>query len=402
VTRRGRGENSIYPDGDRWRGSIDLGYDANGKRLRKKVSGRTRAEVAEKLDELRALQRKGMPLPNDKLTVEAFLDQWLAATVPGTVAPKTLDNYEDIARLYLKPFIGRKQLTKLTVDDANALWGKLRTAGYGANTIKGARSVLRKALGSAERQGLLLRNVAALSDPPWVDAEEGRSLSVAEAKRLLTEANRHRLGLAITLALIYGLRRGESLGLLWKNLDQDAGTLRLTHAVKRIKNRDPKSERKTVVVLASLKTRRSRRTLFLPPELVELLKDQRDKQAKERADLGEAWQELGLIFTSEVGTILDPDNFSRAFASIARRAKLGHWHVHEGRHSGASLMLGLGIDLTVVSEILGHASIAITKDIYGHLVEGTKRSAASSMMSAIMPERPSDDAEDRSGDGAAE
>ena len=95
--------------------------------------------------------------------------------------------------------------------------------------------------------------------------------------------------------------------------------------------------------------------------------------------IGPAWREHDLIFPSAVGTPLDPDNVSHWFSRLCRRAGLGHWHLHELRHSGASLMLAQGTDLYVVSEVLGHSSVAITKDVYGHLVEGQKRAAASRM-----------------------
>jgi integrase len=97
---------------------------------------------------------------------------------------------------------------------------------------------------------------------------------------------------------------------------------------------------------------------------------------------GPLWQDYGLIFASEIGTPMDPDNFSHSFARLCERAGLGHWHPHELRHSGASLMLAQGTPLHVVSEVLGHASIAITKDVYGHLLEGDKRAAAESMSRA--------------------
>ena len=100
--------------------------------------------------------------------------------------------------------------------------------------------------------------------------------------------------------------------------------------------------------------------------------------------IGPAWREYDLIFPSAVGTPLDPDNVSHWFSRICRRAGLGHWHLHELRHSGASLMLAQGTDLYVVSEVLGHSSVAITKDVYGHLVEGQKRTAATRMSEALL------------------
>lgn len=382
--RRGHGEDSVYQDGDRWRGAISLGYGPDGRRIRKKVSGRTKAEVLEKLRELRKQLDAGMPAPDGKLTVGAFLDRWLRHNLPGHVADSTLDDYADMVRLHLAPALGRKVLSKLTVADVDALWAAKREQGYSPNSIRIMRAVLRKALGQAEREGLVARNVAALSTPPRIGQPEGRALTREQAQRLLAELRGHDFDALVTLMLAFGLRRGEALGLHWSALDWEAGTLGVTHAVKRVKVRDGRSGRRTRLVVSELKTRRSRRTLYLTPELVEILREHRARQAKRRMALGAAWQDHGLIFPSRVGTPMDPDNFSHTFSRLCRRAGLGHWHPHELRHSGASLMLAQGTPLHVVSEVLGHSSIAITKDVYGHLVEGEKRAAARSMTEALL------------------
>lgn len=162
-----------------------------------------------------------------------------------------------------------------------------------------------------------------------------------------------------------------------------SATLRVTHGVTRVKA-PPGSQRKTRLVVGELKTKRSRRTLFLTPQLVAMLRRHRAAQAEERIAAGSAWQDHGLIFCTAIGTALDPDNFSHTFSRITKAAGLGHWHPHELRHSGASLMLAQGTDLYVVSEILGHSSIAITKDVYGHLVEGHKRAASEVMSDALL------------------
>jgi integrase len=135
--------------------------------------------------------------------------------------------------------------------------------------------------------------------------------------------------------------------------------------------------------VSELKTPKSRRTLSLTPEMVARFRQHRVRQAEAQMAAGPLWQDHGLIFASEVGTPMDPDGFSHSFARLCERAGLGHWHPHELRHSGASLMLAQGTPLHVVSEVLGHASIAITKDVYGHLLEGDKRAAAESMSRAL-------------------
>ena len=381
-TRRGSGEDSIYRDGDRWRGAVSLGCDASGNRVRKKVSGRTRAEVANKLRKLHQQVDSGI-VPDDRLAVAAFLDRWLTVNLPGTVAESTEDDYVDTVRLHLVPALGRKRLSKLTVADLDKLWQAKRAAGYSPNSIRIMRTVLRRALGQAEREGIVPRNVARLSAAPRVRAREGRTLTVEQARELLNAAAGYRFEAAVVLALAYGMRRGEVLGLHWSALDWQAGTLRVTHGVKRVKDRDGLSGCRTRLVVSELKTPKSRRTLTLTPELVARFRQHRLRQAEAQMAAGALWQDHGLIFASEVGTPMDPDNFSHSFARLCERAGLGHWHPHELRHSGASLMLAQGTPLYVVSEVLGHASIAITKDVYGHLLEGDRRAAAESMSRAL-------------------
>ncbi|WP_165970209.1 site-specific integrase [Nonomuraea terrae] len=197
-----------------------------------------------------------------------------------------------------------------------------------------------------------MRNVAALSMPPRVPVEEGRTFTVDEGKRLLDAVADHRMGVLVLLALVFGLRRGEALGLMWNAFDLDARTLRVTHSVKQLKNRDPGSTAKTRIVISELKTRRSRRVLCLTPELVEAIKRHKAAHNKERLKAGEDWTEHGLMFPTAFGNPSDPDTFSHLFSRLTKKAGLGHWHPHELRRSGASLMLAQGTPLHVVSEVL--------------------------------------------------
>ena len=384
MNRRGRGEDSIYQEGDRWRGVVSLGYGLDGRRVRKKITGATKAEVLRKLRDLRNELDSGLPIPDDRLTVGAFLDRWVTRNLPGQISDVTLDSYANTVRLHLDPAFGRTVLRKLTVADVDGLLAAKREAGYSPNSQRIIRAVLRRALHQAQREGLVARNVAALSTAPRIRAREGRALTIVEARRLLDAVRGTRNEALLTTMLAFGLRRGEALGLRWSSLDWDAASLKVTDGVKRVQNREPGREGQTRLVIGELKTARSRRTLFLTPQLVDLLRRHRVRQAEERMAVGEAWEDHGLVFPSEVGTPLDPDNVSHLFSRICRSAGLGHWHLHELRHSGASLMLAQGTDLYVVSEVLGHSSIAITKDVYGHLVEGQKRAAAELMSRALM------------------
>lgn len=379
--RRGRGEASVYQDGARWRGAVSLGWDVDGNRVRKKVSGRTKAEVLAKLRELQRGIDAGLPVPDDRLTVGAFLDRWLTVSLPGHVDDSTRHGYEVQVRRHLKPAVGRRPLTKLAVAELDAVWRAKLDQGYSANSVRIMRTVLRKALAQAEREGLVPRNVAALSTPPRVRASVGQALTVVQARALLDGLAGHRHEALVLVMLTYGLRRGEALGLRRDQLDLDGGRLAVTSAVKRVRDESPGATSRTRLVVGDVKTPRSRRTLFLTEPVTAALRSHLAGQAAERLAAGRHWEDHGLIFCNEVGRPLDPDAFSHWFTRLCRDAGMGHWHPHDLRHSGASLMLAQGVPLHVVSEVLGHASIAITKDVYGHLVEGDKRRAAESMSS---------------------
>lgn len=385
AARRGWGEDSIYRDGDRWRGAISLGFHPDGRRRRIRVSGATKAEVIAKLREAHKKLDTGVEHPTARLTVGAFLDRWIEGAA-GRVEASTASDYADTVRLHLKPGLGTKLLNKLSVADVNALWASKRAAGYSANSIRIMRTVLRSALRQAEREELLARNVAALSDPPRVGQPEGRSLSLSEARSLLDATRGDRLEVLYALTLTFGLRRGEALGLSWSDVDDEARVVHVRRQLRR--ERIPTTQReetgrRTELILRELKTKRSRRTLHLTPVLDQLLRSHRARQAAEKLAAGPEWVETGLVFTTGKGTPIDPDNFARYFHRICERAGLGHWTPHELRHSSASIMLAQGTPLWVVSEVLGHASVAITKDVYGHLISGEKQEATEAITDAL-------------------
>jgi len=168
------------------------------------------------------------------------------------------------------------------------------------------------------------------------------------SRRWGSTAAGYRFEVAVVLAVTYGLRRGEVLGLHWSAPDWQAGLLAVTHSVRRIKDRDISSGHRTRLVVGELKTPKSRRTLALTPEMVAMFRQHRVRQAEAQMAAGTRWRDYGLIFASEIGTPMDPENFSPSLSRLCQRAGLGHWHPHELRHSCASLMLAQGTPLHVV------------------------------------------------------
>jgi integrase len=372
--RRAKGEGSVYqlPNG-RWRGAITVGYTETGRQQRKVVSGRTQQEALKKL---RAVQRQvddGLPPSNDMLTMSKLFEMWLAH-VKRNLAPSGFDNYEWAVRLHLEPAIGRKRVTKLTTHDVDLLLSRKEGEGLRTSSVLRIRSVLSQALDQAERWGYVHRNVARLSTGPRRETEKRRSLTEDQARRLLGAVQGHRLETLYVLMLTLGLRKSEALGLKWSDFSARAQTLTVERALKYENGK---------LVLGDVKTKASRRDFILPKELVKSLGSHRARQATEKLRAGEVWQEHGLMFTTEIGTPFDLRNLNRDFDKICESSGLGHWRPHELRHSATSLMLAHGIGLKVVSDVMGHSSIRMTADTYGHTQSSERRQAAATMADVL-------------------
>lgn len=382
MAKRGNGEGTVTRNEarGRWEGRISVGYDANGKLIRRKVTGATRGEVVRRMNELRQNDEEGRSPARADLTVGRFLDEWLTDVLPGTVTAGTEVNYRNVVKLYLRPRLGMKRVKNLQARDVTRMMREMEAEGLSGNTRRLARSVLRRSLRWAEAEGIVVRNVAAIADGVKVNAAEGRTLTPAQARALLASLDGHRLEAAFTVALSLGLRRGELLGLAWEDVDLDAKPPRLTvrRALKRLPGR---------LALDEPKTRQSRRTVHLPAPVVAALRSHRARQAADRLAAGDLWEErplgVDLVFRTPAGTAVDPSNFTHACYLATEQAGLGKWSPHELRHSAASLLIAQGVPLKVVSEVLGHSSIRVTADVYGHLLDDAKSEAATAMTAAL-------------------
>ena len=243
-------------------------------------------------------------------------------------------------------------------------------AGYARASLEKVRGVLVQVLRHAERQGLVARNVAALVPTPAGPRATGRSLTLEQARALLQAARGHPLEAAFMVGLTCGLRPGELLGLGWEDVDLDQGVLRVSRAVSRVGG---------TVQLGRTKTASSRRQLLLPTAAVQALRQHRVRQLAQQDLLGEHGHDLGLVFATSRGTLLDPANLRRALRTVTERAGLGRWHPHELRHSAASLLSAAGVPLEEVADVLGHASTRVTSATYRHRTTPTIAAAARPM-----------------------
>jgi integrase len=232
------------------------------------------------------------------------------------------------------------------------------------------RDVLRNALNQALRWGLVARNVATLVDPPAVAPTETTPFSPLQARRFVDAIRGDRLEALYQIALTLGLRQGEVLGLRWEDVDLERRTLRIAVALQSVGG---------TLQLVTPKTSRSRRTLPLPAAVVAALHVHRAHQLEERLVAGSAWQEHGLVFTTQGGTPIHPRNLVRSFHRLLKQSGLPPMRFHDLRHSCLSLLAAQGVPARVAMDIAGHSDIRLTQNSYTHVFDEGKRQAAQAM-----------------------
>jgi integrase len=363
--KRGNGEGSIIRRADgRWQARITLG---GGKRI--SLYARTRQEVAHKLSETLRDRDKGLLAAGEPQTVDQYLASWLE-TVRPTLRESTWIRYEKFVRVQLRPAVGGVQLNKLSAQQVQALYAALLEQGLSPTTVHHLHTVLHHALKDAQRLGLVVRNVADLVDPPRMAERVMHVYTPEQAQALLAAARGQRLEALVALALTTGMRQGELLALRWGDVDLTSGTLQVRHT--RQQTRDGFRQ-------GPPKTRSGRRRILLTPTAIASLRAQHVRQAAERLQVGAAWRDEDLIFTTGVGTALDANNLRKQYVALTQRAGLPRGRFHDLRHTAATLLLLQGVPAKVVSEMLGHASIAITLDLYSHVLPEMQSSAVAAM-----------------------
>jgi integrase len=234
------------------------------------------------------------------------------------------------------------------------------------SSVRQIYTVLRAGLDGAVRDGLLARNPAAAVRRPGIVRREVKHLDADAVAMVLQAADDSRYHTALVLIAATGLRKGEALGLRWDRVDLDAGTLKVAATLGRIGDR---------LVISEPKTERSRRTVPLHAGVVAMLRKHRTAQKVERLRAANQWNDSGLVFTTEMGGPVDPRNLLRTIEVAAKAAGLTDVGVHTLRHSAAVAWLEAGVHIKAVADLLGHSSIAITGDVYGHTSDDTARSA---------------------------
>jgi integrase len=334
------------------------------------------------------------------------------------VRPLTFRSYENAVSRYIMPHLGPRRLAQLRPEHVQAWLSALERDGVTAARRVYLRSMLRNTLNTAMRWRLVVRNAAALVDAPRVVSHEIKPLAPDQAQQLIQTVKGDALEGLVTVALSCGLRRGEMLGLQWVDVDLEAGTLQVRRALQRFggdaatrrpllaeqlrirtalkgegvsdeERRELRQELATVLgklkaIKTSLhivepKSARSRRTITLPAVAVTALRAHRVRQLETRLAAGGRWQEGGFVFTSGIGTPIEPRRITREFRALLTRAGLPPIRLHDLRHSCATLLLAQGVSPRVVMEMLGHSQVSLTLNTYSHVLPTLQQDAARKM-----------------------
>jgi integrase len=370
--KHGNGEGTIYqrPNG-LWQGRISLDNGA-----RKSFYGKTRQAVYSEMAAARRDLDKGLPvLRDERQTVGAFLASWLEAR-RGQVEQSTWERYEEYIRLHLVPTLRKTTLAKLTPQQVQSLYAAKLAAGLSSTTVAHLHATLHTALDHALRLGLVQRNVTELVDKPRVLRKEMHIWTPEQARTFVATTAGTRLRALYVLALSTGMRQGELLGLRWQDVDLEHAALSVTASLQR--------PRTGLKINPRPKTRSSRRRIVLTPQMVATLREHRTAQIAERLRQGELWQDQDLVFCNAIGGAYRSTNLEHHnFKPLVRKAALPVIRFHDLRHTAATLLLVQGVKPKIVSEMLGHARVAITLDLYSHVLPSMQKDAAAAMATAL-------------------
>jgi integrase len=381
--KRANNEGTLYQRSDgRWEAKILVGYNGEGKPKRKSLFGKSQKEVEAKLTEFKQQLRSGMYIEPSKLIFGEWLIKWLDVYVKPNVKAETYSDYVSLATKHILPLLGAitlQDLHGITIQEFYNLKAKSgrmdgKAGGLSTRRLHMMHQLINGCLRKALKLRMLSFNPADEVELPSIQYKEFETFTEEEVRIYLETLREDRLYALFLLELTTGLRRGELLGIPRDQFDPTKAKIDIIQTLKRKKL---EGEEKSELIFSTPKTKKSKRVIPLLPEVVKEIKRFQAMQRQEKMFFGPRYQDSGLLFTSEVGTPIEPRNLNRKHASIIKKAGLKHVRVHDLRHTVASLLLDDGEAVTNVSELLGHAKMSTTLDIYGHSTpEGKVRAVA--------------------------
>lgn len=377
--RRSNGEGCIFKDtrSGKWKGKFEIGYDAKGNRKFKSCTGNSEREVRLMLKDLMEKHHAGIDVSSKSIKVGDYFDKWFYDNAIYSLRESTSQSYEMIIRRHIKPHIGNIVFSSLNGNDISEFYrflynnGRLNGKGGLSNkTVENIHLVISSCVNFALKRGELIRNPLLTVKLKREGKKEVEVFTREEQEKIIAECPNHYYGMAIKFDFYTGLRAGELLGLTWDCVNFDKNTIRVNKQVQRNKNFNRYAETKTILgFVYNTKTETSNRVIKVMPKLMNDLAEYKLKQDRLKHKLGkDYYTKLNLVFPRQDGYFTDTGTFLDTFTRIQNKLEIKHRNVHAMRHTFATRALESGMKPIVVSRLLGHASIQITMDIYGHVI----------------------------------
>jgi integrase len=371
-----------------WELKFDVGTDAKGNRKIRYVTFKGTKRAAElELARLVAQNASGEGIDPSKVTVAEFVDRWDRDWATANVGLKTLERYQGLLKLYVKPYIGAMRLQKLRAVHLNELYTTLLRSGgqdgrpLSPRSVGHVHRVLHRALGHAATWGLVSQNVASLVSPPPVPDSEITILTEEQIGTTLHHLQGRTLRPIVSFLLGTGARRGEALALRWSDVDLQKSVVRIERSLEQTKGS---------LWIKSPKTKHGRRSVTISPWLVAELRSHRARQDERRLALGMGRApDDGPVFDRWNGDFRDPNRLSQDFAVVMDSLGI-ECTLHGLRHTHVSQLIASGLDVLTISRRIGHASPSITLNVYGHLFANTDARAAEIMEATFAKVRSTD------------
>ncbi len=371
--------------GVRYEAVVDYGPDpVTGRRRQRTRSFRTKKEAQTALTAWLAEINKGAAVDRSGQTMGELMRYWLDTHARSRLRAKTVFDYEHTITKHIVPELGMIPVQKLTPERLQTFYADKLAAGCGVRTIRLCHLHISQALKQAVKLGLVARNVATLVTQPQEPPQEMRVWDASQAQAFLVVAGKSAYGPIWMLALATGLRRGELLGLRWRDVDVERRVLHVRQTVGSLRGHPE---------FKPPKTRSSRRDVPVPEPVIAALRDHKRAQDERRNAMGAAWQDHDLVFAAANGNPVNPDNVGRDFQRLVRIASVPPIRVHDLRHTHVTLALQAGANTKAVSEAIGHSAIGITLGTYAHVMPEQRTEVAEKVAETLFrqPNGPDDE-----------
>ena len=407
MRKRGQNEGTIRKRVDgRWEARAIIGRTIDGKPKFKYIYRKTRAEVASELSKVLAELAEDAYIDETKVTFVGWLKTWLETYAKPSIKLSTYTSYETYIRGHITPYFKNLKLKdlnpKILQDFFNTklTGGRLdnKEGGLSDKTLKNLYNMVHASLKQAYLNEMIKKNICEFTKVPKVSRKEMRVLTREEQTNLITASRNHRLGIVVVLDLFTGMRLGEILALRWNDIDFNKNLISVKNTIKRVTTHNS-DERKTEIILDTPKTENAYRVIPLINEIKIELKNHLKIQNKEKQISGTAYNNKNFVFCNEIGKPYDQKTFKNYYnkillecgliesrpKTIRDKIKKGlkskpkpkgsspNVTFHTLRHTFATRAIEQGMDVLVLSKILGHSDPSTTLNKYGHVLPNHKK-----------------------------